>query len=114
LLHVLNKLKFRTGLTKNGNPKQGSQMTVSNTTWMKFTTCNDLQVCGSERALSHHSRFEETSKSCGIFMSKYLICTVKILSLEPHEGVPLELAQFIAFPHGAAPNKGECAKGLLL
>jgi hypothetical protein len=58
--------------------------------------------------------FEETSTSCGIFMNKYLICTVKILSLEPHEGVPLELAQFIAFPHGTAPHKGECAKGLLL
>ena len=114
MLHVLNKLNFEIGLTKNGNPKQGSQMTVSNTTWMKSTTCNDLQVYGSEKALSHHTRFEETYKSCGIFMSKYLICTVKILSLEPHEGVSLELAQFIAFPHGAAPNKGECAKGLLL
>jgi hypothetical protein len=81
---------------------------------MTFTTCNDLQVYGSERALLHDRRFEETSRSCGIFMSKYLICTEKILSLEPHEGVPLELAQFIAFPHGAAPTKGECAKGLLL
>jgi hypothetical protein len=89
-------------------------MIVGNTTWMKFTTCNDQQVYGSERALLHYRRFEETSKSCGIFMSKYLIFTVKILSLEPHEGVSLELAQFIAFPHGATPNKGECAKGLLL
>ena len=47
-------------------------------------------------------------------MSKYLIFTVKNLSLEPHEGVPLELAQFIAFSRGAVLNKGECAKGLLL
>jgi hypothetical protein len=59
-------------------------------------------------------KLEEASSSYGIFMSKYLIFTVKILSLEPHEGVPLELAQFIAFPRGAALNKGECAKGLLL
>jgi hypothetical protein len=58
--------------------------------------------------------FEEAVRSCGIFMNKYLTCTVKILSLEPHEGVPLELAQFIAFPQVVARIRGECAKGLLL
>jgi hypothetical protein len=49
-----------------------------------------------------------------VIFKKYPICTVKLLSLEPHEGVPLELAQFIAFPQVVTPNKGECAKGLLL
>jgi hypothetical protein len=48
------------------------------------------------------------------FMNKYLICIVVFPSLEPHEGAPLELAQFIAFPYLAAVTKGECTKGLLL
>jgi hypothetical protein len=106
-------LKFEIGLTRDGKPKQGLQRIAGDITRMRLTTCKDLQVYSSKRAPSLHT-FEETYRSCGIFMNKYLICTVKILSLEPHEGVPLELAQFIAFPHGATPNKGECAKGLLL
>lgn len=73
----------------------------------------NLQQCASLSSIASWV-VEETYKTCGIFMNKYLTCTAQILSIEPHEGVPLELAQFIAFPYLAAPTKGECTKGLLL
>jgi hypothetical protein len=73
----------------------------------------NLQQCASP-VLTRHGCSRKPVTSVVVFMNKYLICTVKFTALEPHEGVPLELAQFKAFPYPAAPTKGECTKGLLL
>ena len=79
-----------------------------------ITTCNNLQVDAFKRVLTRFRCSRRPANPVVRFMDKHLTCTVKFSSLEPHEGVPFELAQFIAFPYLAARTEGECAKGLLL